>query len=75
MPDDSQVDRSNNKVVFESKSLTLDLRFVLEGGTESGVNEPPPKVDFGYLDLRHQVKLLVSDDFPLMLTCISIRVT
>lgn len=60
VPDDSQVDRSNNKVVFESKSMTLDLRFVPEGGTESGLNEPPPKVDFGYLDLRHQGHLGIS---------------
>lgn len=55
MPDDSAC-ASQNKVVFTSPDLTLDLRFVIEDGVDAGNSNPVPKIEFGYLDLRGQVR-------------------
>ena len=40
--------------------MALDLRYVSEGCLESGKDESPPRIEFGYLDLRKQGHLGLS---------------
>lgn len=48
IPDDSQVGPNQNKVLFESEKLKLDLRYVSESTME---DVPAPTVELKYLDL------------------------
>ncbi|KAF8323514.1 Six-hairpin glycosidase, partial [Cantharellus anzutake] len=57
--DDSSTNQQN-KAIFISENMTLDLRFVAEGGADSGADQFPPSIDFGFLDLRHQGHLGLS---------------
>jgi hypothetical protein len=42
--------KNQNKVVFSSKHLSLDLRYAVDDTTEEGA----PAVDIGIMDLRQQ---------------------
>jgi hypothetical protein len=46
---------TQDKVVFKSKDLQLDLRYFAEGASDSGKEGPSPRIDFGFLDLRKKV--------------------
>lgn len=48
IPDDTQAGPTQQKVLFESEKLKLDLRFVAESTME---DVPPPTVELKYLDL------------------------
>lgn len=64
MSDDSVNQHTQHKVVFSSKSLSLDLRYAVEDLNGGAL----PSVDFGVMDLRGQghLGLSVYSEFTLI---------